>query len=94
MRFTGLVIGVPREIMKGERRVSAVPDTVRKMVAEGAKVLVEKGAGEGSYFHDDQYAAAGAEIVASAVDLLPRRTSFSRSRSLSSTRPSASTRSI
>ena len=48
MKFRGLVIGVPREIMKGERRVAAMPDTVKKMVAEGATVLVEKGAGEGS----------------------------------------------
>ncbi len=63
MKFRGLVIGVPREIMKGERRVAAMPDTVNKMVAEGATVLVEKGAGEGSYFHDDEYAAAGAKIV-------------------------------
>ncbi|HBK59510.1 MAG TPA: NAD(P)(+) transhydrogenase (Re/Si-specific) subunit alpha [Firmicutes bacterium] len=72
MRFQGLVIGVPTEIMKGERRVSAVPDTVKKMVAEGAKVLVEKGAGEGSYFHDDQYAAAGGELVADVQDLFAR----------------------
>ncbi len=34
--------------MKGERRLAATPDTVKKMVVEGAKVLVEKGAGEGS----------------------------------------------
>ena len=72
MRFTGLVIGIPREIMKGERRVSAVPDTVKKMVAEGAKVLVEKGAGEGSYFHDDQYAAAGAELIESSADVFAK----------------------
>ena len=72
MRFTGLVIGIPREIMKGERRVSAVPDTVKKMVAEGAKVLVEKGAGEGSYFHDDQYSAAGAQLVESAADVFAK----------------------
>lgn len=63
MRFRGLVIGVPKEIMKGERRVSAMPDTVKKMVNEGATVLVEKGAGEGSFFHDEAYVAAGAKIV-------------------------------
>ncbi|OPZ64933.1 MAG: NAD(P) transhydrogenase subunit alpha part 1 [Firmicutes bacterium ADurb.Bin506] len=72
MRFGGLVIGVPKEIMKGERRVSAMPDTVKKMVAEGAKVLVEKGAGEGSYFHDEDYAAAGAELVADVRDVFAK----------------------
>lgn len=72
MKFGGLIIGVPKEIMKGERRVSAMPDTVKKMVAEGAKVLVEKGAGEGSYFHDEDYAAAGAELVADVRDVFAK----------------------
>jgi len=72
MKFQGLVIGVPTEIMKGERRVAAMPDTVKKMTAEGAKVLVQKGAGEGSYFHDEEYSAAGAEIVDNVEDLFAR----------------------
>ena len=42
------------------------------MIAEGAKVLVEKGAGEGSYFHDEEYKSAGAEIVEKAQDLFAR----------------------
>lgn len=63
MKFQGMTIGVPKEIMPGERRVSSIPDTVKKMVAEGAKVLVEKGAGEGSFFADSEYVAAGAQIV-------------------------------
>ena len=62
MKFQGMVIGVPKEIMNAERRVSATPDTVKKMVDEGAKVLVEAGAGAGAFFRDDQYAAAGAMI--------------------------------
>jgi len=72
MQFEGLVVGVPTEIMKGERRVAAMPDTVKKMTAEGAKVLVQKGAGEGSYFHDDEYRAAGAEIIDKAEDLFAK----------------------
>lgn len=63
MKFTGMTIGVPTEIMPGEKRVAATPETVKKMVAEGAKVLVEKGAGLGSFFMDEAYAAAGAELV-------------------------------
>ena len=62
MKFQGMVIGVPKEIMKGENRVAATPDTVKKMVAEGGKVIVESGAGVGAYFPDDQYTAAGAQI--------------------------------
>ena len=63
MGFKGLILGVPKEIMEGERRVAANPETVGKMVAEGAKVLIETGAGEGSYFTDDKYKTAGAELV-------------------------------
>jgi NAD(P) transhydrogenase subunit alpha len=58
-----MVIGVPKEIMHEERRVAAIPQTVAKMVADGHTVLVQKGAGEGSYFCDDEYKAAGAVIM-------------------------------
>lgn len=63
MQFQGLTVGVPKEIMKGERRVAAIPETVKKMVGEGAKVLIEKGAGDGSFFMDQQYQDAGATLV-------------------------------
>lgn len=58
-----MIIGIPKEIMHGENRVSATPETCAKMVADGHKVLVEKGAGEGAYCHDDAYLKAGAELV-------------------------------
>lgn len=63
MKFSGMTIGIPTEIMPGEGRVSATPATVKKMVEDGAKVLVQKGAGEGSFFSDDQYAEAGAVLI-------------------------------
>ena len=63
MKFSGMTIGVPTEIMPGEGRVSATPETVKKMVDDGATVLVQKGAGKGSFFSDDQYVAAGAQLV-------------------------------
>ena len=63
MKFQGLTIGIPREIMKGERRVAATPDTVKKMVLEGATVLVEKNAGVESYFADNLYEEVGGKIV-------------------------------
>lgn len=69
MKFSGMTIGVPTEIMPGERRVSSTPETVKKMVDEGAKVLVQSGAGEGAFFSDDQYKAAGATIIERAKDV-------------------------
>jgi len=69
VQFQGLVFGVPREIMQGERRVAAIPETVKKLVAGGAKVLVEKGAGTGSFFPDEEYAKAGAVLVDDVEEL-------------------------
>ncbi|MGB4657403.1 MAG: NAD(P) transhydrogenase subunit alpha [Bacillota bacterium] len=63
MQFQGLVFGIPKEIMPGERRVAGIPETVKKLTAGSAKVLVEKGAGVGSFFPDEEYVKAGAEIV-------------------------------
>ena len=74
MQFQGLTIGIPKEIMAGERRVAAIPETVRKMVGGGADVFVEKGAGEGSYFMNEQYQDAGAVLVDSGEEhLFPGR---------------------
>lgn len=66
MKFKGLTIGIPKEIMPGERRVAATPETVEKFIAGGAKVLVEQSAGQGAYFSDDDYKKVGAEVVADA----------------------------
>ena len=57
---------VPRERAHGERRVAATPDTVGQLVALGAVVAVERGAGEAARFADEDYAAAGAALAASA----------------------------
>ena len=48
-----MIIGVPKEIMAGEDRVSSTPETCAILIKDGHKVLVEKGAGEGSYFKDE-----------------------------------------
>ena len=58
-----MIIGVPKEIMPGERRVAATPETVKAMRDMGLTVLVQKDAGEGAFYHDPEYIAAGAEIV-------------------------------
>lgn len=64
-----MIIGIPKEIMHGEGRVSAIPETVTKLKADGYEVLVEKSAGEGSFFSDEEYAVAGATMIADAAEL-------------------------
>ena len=59
-------IGLPREIKDSEFRVGLVPSGVRALVAEGHTVLVETLAGVGAGFSDNEYLAAGAQIVGTA----------------------------
>lgn len=65
-KFNGLIVGVPREIMPGEKRVAVIPETVRELVGGGAHVLVESGAGQGAFYSDDVYREAGAEVLSDA----------------------------
>ncbi|HHU25417.1 MAG TPA: NAD(P) transhydrogenase subunit alpha [Bacteroidales bacterium] len=67
-----MIIGIPREIMRGEARVAATPETVKKFVNDGMKVLVENGAGVQSHFYDEQYVEAGAEMVTDPRELFRR----------------------
>jgi H+-translocating NAD(P) transhydrogenase subunit alpha len=64
--MSGLRILVPRERLEGERRVAATPDTVAQLIALGATVAVERGAGTSARFPDADYEAAGAQLVDSA----------------------------
>jgi H+-translocating NAD(P) transhydrogenase subunit alpha len=57
------LIGVPREIAAGEKRVATVPEVVARLVKLGFRVAVQSGAGEAANFADDTYRAAGAEIT-------------------------------
>ncbi|MFI5496037.1 Re/Si-specific NAD(P)(+) transhydrogenase subunit alpha [Actinoplanes sp. NPDC051859] len=57
-----MIIGVPRDPHPGERRVAATPATVTQLVKLGYDVVVEAGAGVGSSFSDEAYAAAGATV--------------------------------
>ncbi len=61
-------VGVPREIKTAEHRVALTPDGVRELEQHGIDVFVETGAGEGAAFSDDDYRAAGADIVPTAAD--------------------------
>jgi alanine dehydrogenase len=61
-----MIVGIPREVKNHEYRVAATPEGVRELVHAGHRVVVEATAGEGSAISDEQYAAAGAEIMADA----------------------------
>ena len=56
-------IGIPTEIKEYESRVAATPETVKKMIALGCQIVVQKGAGERASLLDAAYQAAGAEMV-------------------------------
>ncbi len=55
-----MIVGVPREIVDREYRVAVTPQGAHELVMEGHRVLVEKGAGEGSNIADKDYTDAGA----------------------------------
>jgi len=67
-----VIIGVPKEIKEQERRVALVPSAAEPLAKRGHTVLVEKNAGIGSGYPDEEYRKAGAEIVALAKDVFAR----------------------
>ena len=64
-----MIIGIPREIYPGEKRVATVPEVVEKLGKLGFKVQIESGAGDAANCSDDTYRAAGAEVVGDAATL-------------------------
>ncbi len=62
-----LTISVLKETAPDENRVAATPDTVRKLIALGATVNVQSGAGFGTAISDDTFASSGAKIVPNAL---------------------------
>ena len=62
-------IGLPREVKDNEYRVGMVPAGVQALVGDGHQVVVEKGAGEGSGFSDEEFIAAGGDILESADEV-------------------------
>ncbi len=63
----GQVIGVPREVFPGEKRVATVPEVVPKLAKLGFSVIVQSGAGDAASIGDEAYAAAGAKVVPDAA---------------------------
>src|SRR5690554_675102 len=64
-----MIIGVVKEILKGENRVSVTPEVAKQFILNNHKVIVEKGAGINSFFSDESYLEAGVELVDSPKDV-------------------------
>ena len=62
-------IGCVKEIKNNEFRVGLTPDNVKAYVAAGHHVYMEKGAGVGSGFTDNEYIDAGASLIDNAADI-------------------------
>lgn len=67
-----MIIGVPKEIKEQEQRVALLPSGTNELTKYGHSVLVEKNAGLGSGYSDQDYVKAGAEIVEQAKDVFAR----------------------
>ena len=67
-----MIIGVPTEIKNNEYRIGLTPGAAADYVGHGHTVIVERGAGLGSSFPDEQYLAVGCEIVDTAAEVFAR----------------------
>ncbi|MEX0651641.1 MAG: alanine dehydrogenase, partial [Actinomycetota bacterium] len=59
-------VGIPKEVKDNEYRVAATPEGVRELTKAGHRVMVEASAGAGSAISDEQFAAAGAQVLPDA----------------------------
>jgi len=67
-----MIIGIPKEIKEQEQRVALLPSAASQLTRRGHSVVVQKNAGIGSGYPDDDYVKAGAEIVDQAKDVFAR----------------------
>ena len=67
-----MLIGVPKEIKNHEYRVGLTPSSVKELVKHGHQVMIEHDAGVAIDFTNEEYVAAGAEIVSSAEEIFAR----------------------
>jgi len=58
-----MLIAVPAETQPHEKRVAATPETVKKFIAAGCDVVLEKGAGAAANYPDDVYVEQGARLA-------------------------------
>ena len=64
-----MIIGILKEVLENENRVSITPDIVIKFIKLGYSVLVQSNAGLKSNFTDDQYVESGASIIKDANEI-------------------------
>lgn len=69
-----MIVGVVKEVKPDERRVAMTPAGVAAFTTHGHRVYIERGAGLGSGFADQEYRAAGADIIPSAASVWNRAT--------------------
>ncbi|NUR65133.1 MAG: alanine dehydrogenase [Streptomyces sp.] len=62
-------VGIPREVKNNEFRVAITPSGVHELVRHGHQVVIEQGAGVGSSIPDEEYVAAGAQILGTADEV-------------------------
>ncbi len=67
-----MIIGIPKEIKEQEQRVALLPSAAEQLIRRGHSVLVQKDAGLGSGYPDEDYVNAGAEIVDAAKEVFAR----------------------
>jgi alanine dehydrogenase len=67
-----MIIGIPREIKEQEQRVALLPSAASQLTRRGHSVVVQKNAGIGSGYPDDDYVKAGAEIVDQTKEVFAR----------------------
>jgi len=67
-----MIIGCPREIKAQEHRVALLPSAAYQLTRRRHTVLIERGAGAGSGYADDEYTAAGAQVIDDHDDIFAR----------------------
>jgi len=67
-----MIIGIPKEIKEQEQRVALLPSAAEQLIRRSHSLLVQKDAGLGSGYPDEDYVKAGAEIVDTAKEVFAR----------------------
>ncbi|MEC7622373.1 MAG: Re/Si-specific NAD(P)(+) transhydrogenase subunit alpha [Candidatus Neomarinimicrobiota bacterium] len=65
-----MIVGIPKEILEGEKRVAATPQTVKDLMKCDLEVHVQASAGNTSHYLDKDYEEAGAKIISDAATIL------------------------
>lgn len=64
-----MIIGIPKEVKNNENRVSMTPAGAHSLIQKGHKVLIQKYAGVGSGFSDEDYLKVGAQILETSAEI-------------------------